>query len=177
MFESGGSYEWGTPQDLYDDLDAAFGFVLDPAASDKNAKAEFYYTTQEDGLIMPWRLPEPGAVFVNPPYSRNIGKWLEKAYEEAFGGVTVVMLLSARTDTRWWHDYVMKANQIWLIKGRLTFEGADNCAPFPSCIAVFNLRMVEKNAFTYVKVLPMWKSDDDGWVVDNVPLRDMVWNV
>lgn len=172
MFESGGSYEWGTPQDLYDDLDAAFHFILDPAASSKNAKAEFYYTTEDDGLSRPWRIRAPGSVFVNPPYGRNVGRWIEKAWTEA-KYVDVVMLLPARTDTRWWHDLVMLASQIWLIKGRLTFEGADNCAPFPSCIVVYLSRQRARGFDN--QLAGMWHSSDlDCWLVNGLSIEEAV---
>lgn len=99
--------DWETPQALFDALDAEFGFTLDPCASAANAKCGQYYTEQDDGLRQPWG----GVVFVNPPYGRVIGKWVRKAYHEAQNGATVVMLIPSRTDTHYWHDYVMKAKR------------------------------------------------------------------
>jgi site-specific DNA-methyltransferase (adenine-specific) len=75
--------------------------------------------------------------YCNPPYGRQIGAWIKKAYDESKKGKTVVMLLPCRTDTRWWHEYVMKAKEIRFIKGRLKFGGAKTNAPFPSCVVVF----------------------------------------
>lgn len=95
-----------------------------------NAK---YFTKQENGLIQDW---SGHTVFVNPPYGRVIGKWVKKSYEEGHK-TTVVMLIPARTDTKWWHDYVMKAAEIRFVKGRLKFGGSKNSAPFPSAIVVF----------------------------------------
>lgn len=93
---------WCTPQDFFDRLNEEFGFVLDAAATDKTAKCPLYYTPETDGLSQSW--DRGGAVFCNPPYGREIGKWVKKAYEEASGGYAVVMLIPARTDTTYFHD-------------------------------------------------------------------------
>ena len=77
------------------------------------------------------------STFVNPPYS-EIKEWVAYGYEQAQKGKTVVMLIPSRTDTRWWHDFVMKAKEIRFIKGRLKFGGQKNSAPFPSAIVVFD---------------------------------------
>jgi site-specific DNA-methyltransferase (adenine-specific) len=115
---------WATPRELYQELDAEFGFNDDPCP----------LHSTEDGLSREW-----GSVtFVNPPYGRKITTWLRKAYEESRKGKTIVCLLPSRTDTRWWHDYVMRANQIRFLKGRLKFGNSKNSAPFPSVVAVFN---------------------------------------
>src|SRR5581483_8325959 len=92
---------WGTPPDLFARLDAEFHFTLDPCASPENAKCAAYYTVEDDGLAYPWT----GVVFCNPPYGRNIGRWVEKAWTESQSGATVVCLLPVRCDTAWWHDY------------------------------------------------------------------------
>lgn len=125
--------EWETPADLFASLDAEFGpFNLDPCANDDNHKCAAYYTKAHDGLLLPWF----GKVFMNPPYGREIGKWIEKAYQESQGGVLVVCLLPARTDTRWFHDFCVKG-EIRFLRGRLKFGGQNNPAPFPSMIVVF----------------------------------------
>lgn len=126
------SCEWSTPQDLFDRLDRKFHFTLDPCATKKNAKCKRYFSRRDDGLKQKWG----GVVFMNPPYGREIGKWIKKAYESSREGVTVVCLIPARTDTAWWHDYVMKGS-IEFIRGRLKFGGQKNSAPFPSAIVVF----------------------------------------
>lgn len=125
--------EWETPMDFFNKLDSEFHFTLDPCATHRNAKCKIYFTKQEDGLIQDW---SGHTVFVNPPYGRVIGKWVKKSYEEG-QKTTVVMLIPARTDTKWWHDYVMKAAEIRFVKGRLKFGGSKNSAPFPSAIVVF----------------------------------------
>ena len=76
-------------------------------------------------------------MFCNPPYGRKIGEWVRKGYEEAKRGAFVVMLLPARTDTQWFHDYCLNG-EIRFIKGRLRFGGSKQNAPFPSMVVVFN---------------------------------------
>ena len=125
--------EWATPQDLFDTLDATFHFTLDPCATPENAKCAKFYTKEQDGLKQDWG----GAViWCNPPYGREIGKWIQKCAEHR--GVAV-MLIPARTDTRWWHSYIDKNPDahVYFIKGRLKFGNAKNCAPFPSAIVVY----------------------------------------
>ena len=129
--------EWSTPQALFDVLDAEFGFTLDPCALPCSAKCERYFTPEDDGLAKDW----DGVVFMNPPYGRDIGAWVEKAWSESLRGATVVCLIPARTDTAYWHDFVMKADEVRFIRGRLHFGGdhertAHN-APFPSAVVVF----------------------------------------
>lgn len=138
-------YDWETPQALFDTLDAEFLFGLDAAATADNTKVrDNYYTPEDDALIQNWRadardaeLDIEQAVWCNPPYGRAIGAFVRKGWEESQKGATVVMLLPARTDTRWWHGYVMMADEVRLIRGRLRFVGAPTCAPFPSCVVVF----------------------------------------
>lgn len=129
---------WETPQDLFDRLDAEFGFDLDACALPQNAKCAAYYTPEQDGLSQPW----DGVVWCNPPYGRNIGKWVQKAHEEnRRNNNYIVMLLPARTDTRWFHDYILGKAEIRFIRGRLKFGGSKNSAPFPSMVAVFRPKM------------------------------------
>lgn len=125
--------DWYTPQDFYDEWDEKFNFTLDVCASKENAKCGKFFTKEQDGLSQKWE----GVCWMNPPYGREIGKWMEKAYQSSLEGATVVCLVPSRTDTRWWHDYAMKGD-ITFIKGRLRFGGAKNSAPFPSAVVVFN---------------------------------------
>lgn len=125
---------WETPQDLFDALNAEFEFSLDVCALPQNAKCKKYYTPEQDGLSLPWE----GVCWCNPPYGRKVGKWIEKAHEACLQGNTVVMLLPARTDTKWFHDYIWRKRvEIRFIKGRLKFGGSKNAAPFPSMICIF----------------------------------------
>lgn len=125
------SHEWETPQDFFEALDEEFRFNLDAAASADNAKCLRYYDA--DGLGLPWK----SVVWCNPPYGTQIGKWVEKGYHEARRGATVVMLIPARTETAYWHDYVMHAAEIRFVRGRLRFSGYKVNAPFPSAVVVF----------------------------------------
>lgn len=127
------SDEWSTPQDLFDVLNNEFKFTLDPCATDENAKCNLYFTISENGLEKSWA---GNRVFCNPPYSK-IKKWVEKCAEEARKGVTVVMLIPARTDTTWFHEYIYKKAEIRFIKGRLRFGNSKNSAPFPSMIVIW----------------------------------------
>src|SRR5262250_180392 len=97
------THEWATPQAFYDALNAEFGFTLDVAAQPGNAKCARYLTPVEDALVQPWE----GICWCNPPYGRNLGDWIRKAYASAQAGATVVCLVPARTDTRWWQQYVL----------------------------------------------------------------------
>lgn len=131
---SSNSAEWETPWPFFRRLDAEFRFTLDVCARPENAKCAWYFSPEQDGLRQPWA---PETCFMNPPYGREIGKWVKKAFLEAQKGATVVCLLPARTDTAWWHEYVMRAAEIRFVKGRLRFGGAANGAPFPSAVVVF----------------------------------------
>ena len=82
---------------------------------------------------------------MNPPYGREIGKWVRKAYESYLRGATVVCLLPARTDTAWWHDFCMPHDKITYVRGRLRFGGAKDSAPFPSVVVVFESLGGQKN--------------------------------
>lgn len=127
---------WATPQEFFDELDAEFHFTLDPCATPENAKCKKFYTRQENGLQKNWG---GGIVFCNPPYGREIYKWVKKCYEESKKpGTTVVLLIPARTDTRYFHEFIYhKAREIRFIKGRLKFGNATASAPFPSMVVVF----------------------------------------
>ena len=127
---------WATPQDFFDKLDKEFHFTLDPCCVPETAKCDTYFTPKEDGLKQSW---QGHTVFMNPPYGRAIGNWLKKAYEGSLRQNTkVVCLIPSRTDTKYWHDYCMKASEIRFVKGRLKFGDSKNSAPFPSAIVVFN---------------------------------------
>ena len=127
---------WSTPQDFYDRLNKEFNFTLDPCASDQDAKCAKYYTVEDDGLKQNW---QGETVFMNPPYGRDIKTWIKKAFTEAKKPNTVVVcLVPSRTDTRYWHDYCMRATEVRLIKGRLKFGDSKNAAPFPSAVVIFD---------------------------------------
>ena len=123
---------WATPQWFFDQLNAEFGFTLDVCATRENTKCAFYFDKDADGLKQEWT----GVCWMNPPYGREIGKWMRKAYESAQAGATVVCLVPARTDTAWWHDYAAKG-EVRFHRGRLRFGNAATSAPFPSAVVIF----------------------------------------
>ncbi len=125
--------QWETPQDFFDRLNDEFHFNVDVCAAPGNAKCGTYFTKESDGLLQSWR----GTCWCNPPYGREIGKWVQKAYLSSRDGSTVVMLLPARTDTKWFHEYIYNQAEIRFIKGRLKFGNSKNSAPFPSMVVVF----------------------------------------
>lgn len=125
------SDDWATPQDLFDKINEYFNFTLDPCASDFNHKCKKYYTIKENGLSKSWKNE---VVFCNPPYGREISKWVKKAYDEYYNGATIVMLLPARTDTKWFHEFIYNKFTIVFLKGRLKFNDGKNSAPFPSML-------------------------------------------
>jgi len=122
---------WKTPSGFYKKLNKEFHFDFDPCP----ANPRF------NGLKIAWKQRN----FVNPPYGRVLPLWVKKAFEESQKGKIVVLLIPSRTDTRYWHDYVMKADEIRFIKGRLKFSGHKNSAPFPSCIVIFDWRTRHAN--------------------------------
>ena len=128
------SSEWSTPQWLFDRYNDVYKFNLDVCATPENAKCSNYYTKNDNGLIQSWH----GNCWMNPPYGREITKWVEKAYNESLNnGVLIICLLPARTDTKWFHEYCTQGN-INFLKGRLKFGNATNSAPFPSMIVQFD---------------------------------------
>ena len=138
---------WCTPQSFFDEINREFNFTLDPCATEKSNKCEKFFTAKEDGLKQDWG---GHRCFVNPPYGRSIGKWVKKCYEESRKENTIVVLLiPSRTDTRYFHDFILGKAEIRFIKGRLTFWDLDGekylrkdfksmtPAPFPSILVIF----------------------------------------
>ena len=127
--------EWSTPQNIFEELNKEFHFNLDPCATKDNAKCRKFFTKAQDGLKQNW---QGYNVFCNPPYGRKIKEWVRKAYEESLKPkTTVVMLIPARTDTSYFHDYIYGKAEIRFIRGRLKFGNAKNNAPFPSMIVIY----------------------------------------
>jgi site-specific DNA-methyltransferase (adenine-specific) len=125
--------EWATPQKVFDELNAEFSFTLDPCSTHENAKCEKHYTKEDDGLSKSWG---GEVVFCNPPYGRELPKWVKKCYEES-SHATIVMLIPARTDTSYFHDYIYHKAEIRFIRGRLKFNDGKLGAPFPSMVVIF----------------------------------------
>ncbi len=135
-------HTWETPRELFGRLDREFSFTLDVCAFPETAKCERYFTPVDDGLAKEWS----GVCWMNPPYGREIGKWMQKAFEASKHGCTVVCLVPARTDTEWWHRFSLKG-EVRFLRGRLKFGGAKSGAPFPSAIVIFRDRWWERRSW------------------------------
>lgn len=132
---SSNSNEWATPIKFYEELNKEFNFTLDPCATDDNAKCRKYFTVKENGLVQDWG---DEVVFCNPPYGRELPLWVKKCYEEhKKHNITVVMLIPARTDTSYFHDYIYGKSEIRFIRGRLKFNDCKQSAPFPSMVVIY----------------------------------------
>lgn len=127
---------WETPQHIFDQYNNIYHFDIDVCAIPENAKCEKFYTPEDDGLLQKWE----GVCWCNPPYGKEIEKWCIKA---ALSDATVVMLIPARTDTKWFHDWVLPYAEIQFVRGRLKFGNAKAPAPFPSLIAIYDRREEE----------------------------------
>jgi len=126
---------WATPQSFFDKLNEEFDFNLDPCADSSNHKCKKYFTASDNGLLQNWG---GYRVFCNPPYGREIYKWVEKAYREGCKDNTiVVMLIPARTDTKYFHNFIKNRSEVRFIPGRLKFGEGKNAAPFPSMVVIF----------------------------------------
>lgn len=135
LISSSKSDQWATPQQWFDYLDLEFKFTLDPCADANNAKCKNFFSPEDDGLSKSWAGER---VFMNPPYGREIGKWMKKAYRECVEShALVVCLVPARVDTAWWHEYAAKASDIRFPVGRIKFGDASAPAPFPVAIVIF----------------------------------------
>ena len=131
--------DWATPQEWFDYLHLEFKFTLVPCSTHDNAKCPHHYTHAEDGLGQSWAEER---VFMNPPYGRELPKWMRKAYLEARDyGALVICFVPARVDTEWWHRFAAKASEVRFPIGRVKFIGADAVAPFPVAIVIFRPRL------------------------------------
>lgn len=135
------SDEWETPKELFDKLDKEFNFNVDAAATDENALCRRYFDKEYNNALdaRPWDVYNGDTkVWCNPPYSL-CKEFVKKACEEWKRGCKIVMLLPARTDTRWFHEYIYQKNgvKVEFIKGRLKFSQSKNSAPFPSMLVYF----------------------------------------
>ena len=126
--------DWPTPQSFFDQLNAEFGFTLDPCASATNTKCVAYFTQKDDGLKQDWGSHR---VFCNPPYGKTMREWARKCYESSQQGAMVILLAHSRTDTRWFHEWVYDKAELRFVKGRLKFGDGIQSAPFPSLVAIY----------------------------------------
>jgi phage N-6-adenine-methyltransferase len=143
VIHSSKDLDWRTPKSLFDVLDVEFGFTLDAAATNNNKLCSQYLGPDnpnpklQDALTAHW----VGSVYCNPPYGREVVKWVKHGWQQAQQGATVVMLVMACTDTAWWHDFAWLADEIRLVRGRVRFDRADGtpaaAAPKGSAILIF----------------------------------------
>lgn len=126
---------WETPQEFFDRLNCKYKFTTDVCALPENAKCKKFFSPETDGLLQAWK----GSCWMNPPYGRNIGQWIKKAFEAGKKDALVVALLPARTDTKWFHEFIYNKPGVSyeFVKGRLKFGKSKNAAPFPSMLVVF----------------------------------------
>lgn len=162
------SDEWSTPQELFNKLNREFEFELDPCATVENHKCSIYFTTKENGIARSWNGYK---VFCNPPYSK-ISEWCRKCYEEWTKGSTIVLLIPARTDTKYFHEYVLPYAEIRFIKGRLKFGNQKNSAPFPSILCIYRAtkEVTMKrciNADFAPVIHAFWEEQDPVWFDDD----------
>lgn len=126
--------DWTTPQAFFDAVNDEFHFTLDVCASKDNAKCARFFDIAADGLVQDWGCE---VCWCNPPYGRAVGKWMQKAYEASRAGATVVCLTFAKTDTRWFHDWVYHKAELRFVKGRLRFGDGVAPAPWPSMLSIY----------------------------------------
>ena len=128
------SDEWATPKEIFNELNNEFNFNLDVCATEDNHKCNLFFTQKDDGLSKKWG---GYRVFCNPPYS-NISEWVKKAYYESYKPNTlIVLLIPARTDTKYFQEYIYHRAELRFIKGRLKFGDSKTSAPFPSMIVIY----------------------------------------
>jgi len=154
------SNEWETPRTIFNQLNEEFNFQLDASATKDNALCANFFTLEDNSLIQDWSKYK--SIFCNSPYGRMIGKFVEKAYQESQRGSTVVMLIPARVDTKWWHNYCAKG-EVRFIKGRLKFVNKSSPsysddgnfklspAPFPSAIVIFRPNQISITKYVDIK--------------------------
>jgi site-specific DNA-methyltransferase (adenine-specific) len=128
------SEEWETPDSIFNPLYDEFHFTLDVCATPENAKCLKYFTKKENGLIQDWG---DNVCWMNPSYGKDIAKWMSKAYASSLCGATVVCLVHARTDTRWFHDWILDKADIRFLKGRVKFKGGKYSSTFPSIVVIY----------------------------------------
>ena len=128
--------DWETPKELFDTVDAEFHFTLDAAASENNKKVKEFISAEQDAMTLSWG---KNMCWLNPPYGKGhkLSAWVKKAYQESLTGATTVMLIPARTNTNWFHDYCLKHGEVRFVRGRPKFGGADHGLPQPLCFIIF----------------------------------------
>lgn len=174
LMHSSKSDDWATPPALFAQINERWGpFHLDPAANAINAKAPHYYTKDDDGLAQPWS----GRVFVNPPYGKTIGRWIEKAIRSTAHGATVVLLIPARTGSVWFREAFEHASEAHAISGNVTFGSATAPATFGSVVMVLPAAGTPVAEATRVHyVMPFRHRRANRWYQIKMPIQDQPEN-
>lgn len=129
------SHVWKTPKYLFDIIDKEFNIDLDPCTTNNNLNCEYHFTEKEDGLKQDWK---GLTAYINPPYGKDLQKWVKKAYEEWQKGSTVIMLLqTTRTNTKWFHKYINNKAEIRFLDHRIKFDGAEDYIPTPYMFVIW----------------------------------------
>lgn len=126
--------DWPTDRADFAALDAEFRFTVDAAAAPENACLPRYWSEVDEGLMQTWAGER---VYMNPPYGRQLPRWIEKAWNEQRAAEVIVALIPARVDTSYWHDYIFGHAEIRFLRGRLRFHGSGNSCPFPVAVVVW----------------------------------------
>lgn len=136
VLHSSSFMDWETPRELFNELNEEFNFTLDFCATKENSKCNRFYSIKDNALI---QSPIGEVIFCNPPYGNMISRFVEKCYNLSKENI-IVMLIPARTDTLYFHNYIYGKSEIRFIKGRIKFIGnqkGSGSAPFPSMIVIF----------------------------------------
>ncbi|GAI17513.1 unnamed protein product [marine sediment metagenome] len=128
------STEYETPKEIFEPLQKEFDLRLDVCATKENAKCELFFTKEEDALSKDWN----ENFWMNPPFSRNLKKWVQKAYEESEKGVTGVLLLPVGSNTLWWHKYIIDTKaEVRFLKGEIKFSNQKRGLWLPFAIIIY----------------------------------------
>ena len=142
---SSAKQDWETPENVLELVRKFFGGQIgcDPCTTEANPTKALSYCAfgHQDGLACSWQGNDK--VFMNPPYSRELPKWIAKACRERAGyyGCEIITLTPARTDTRWFRQLEKHSDAICFWHGRMKFKGAKDAAPFPTCLGYFGTRV------------------------------------
>lgn len=141
--------DWATPRAFFNSLNNEFDFELDVCASPENAKLDHYITQEMDAFKAPWinQKDYPARCWMNPPYGRQINRWMELAFRWSLRGATVVCLVPNRAGSKWWRQWVLgRADEVRFVDGRLRFDDQDQYAPFESAVVIY--RPPDQRKFT-----------------------------
>ncbi len=147
-------HDYETPEHFFNQLNSIFKFKIDLAADHENRKVEKYLSIKDNSLEDPWLFKGWG--WLNPPYGRDLKKWFAKA---SVSKSKIIILSPARTDTSYFHDYIVSADCLLFIRGRLVFDGCASSAPFPSLLSFFG--KLTRNEFDKLSKLNL------GYLIDN----------